>query len=262
MIVADHAQSTALDELYHCNSKHSPTRLGFVGSREMRQRERTLHALYEDGKDKFKTYTSAPRIALPDGTLALEMSIALAMRTRRSHRSFSRDRVSLAALGEVLRYGYGTHRRTDGTGGRAVPSGGGLYPLDVYVLQSPGGTLPEGVYHYDAGEHALQHLRRRCARSELRSASIYPDLVASAALVLAVAADMPRVRVKYGERAYRLALLEAGHVSQSVYLVVNALQLGAVALDGFYDDRVHALLGLDGVAQIALTLIAIGRPDA
>jgi SagB-type dehydrogenase family enzyme len=143
-----------------------------------------------------------------------------------------------------------------------VPSGGGLYPLDVYVLQLPrGGELAEGTYHYHVGEHVLQQVRPRCARQHLRDASIYPDLVASAASVLAVVADMPRIRVKYGERGYRLALLEAGHISQGVYLTASALGLGAVALDGFYDDAVHALLDLDGVAQIALMLIAVGHAD-
>jgi len=262
MIAWDREEPTALDELYHCNSKHSPTQIAFVNARTKRQRERILHDLYEEAREKYKTYTAAACVVLPPPGAELEMSVGRAIRTRRSQRTFSQAAVSLTALGELLRYGYGSHERDDGTLSRAVPSGGGLYPLDVYVLQRPGGQLAEGVYHYHVGRHVLQYVRRRCTESDLRGASIYPDLVASAALVMAVVADLPRVRIKYGERAYRLALLEAGYVGQSVYLVANALRLGAVALDGFYDDKVHALLGLDGVAQISLMMIAIGYPDA
>ena len=189
------------------------------------------------------------------------MSVDDAIRTRRSHRSFARDPVSLAALATVLQRSYGTHGQGDGTIARAVPSGGGLHPLDVYVLQFSGGALPEGVYHYHAGAHALQRVGVRCDRRELEAASIYPDIIASATVLLALVADMPRTRAKYGERAYRLALLEAGHVSQNLYLVARALGLGIVALDGFYDDRLHAILDVDGVAQIALMLFAMGRLD-
>jgi SagB-type dehydrogenase family enzyme len=261
MIAHDGEQSIALDELYHCNSKHSPVRLGFVSAREARRRDRLLHALYEEGKAKFRTYASTSRIELPRQSFELTMSVDGAIRTRRSHRAFARGPVSLATLGTILQRSYGTHEQRDGTIVRAVPSGGGLYPLDVYVLQFSGGELPEGVYHYHAGEHALQRVSPRCDRRELQGASIYPDIVASAAMLLALVADMPRTRAKYGERAYRLALLEAGHVSQNIYLVVRALELGVVALDGFYDDRVHAILDVDGVAQIALVLFAVGHLD-
>ncbi|HEY2388480.1 MAG TPA: SagB/ThcOx family dehydrogenase [Candidatus Binatia bacterium] len=256
-------EAPALDELYHCNSKHTPTQLAFVSARGTRQRERVLHALYEEGRARFKTYTGAARIALPRCTVEPEMSVARAIRTRRSRRSFPPSALSLGELGTLLQYGYGAHVQADGAVVRAVPSGGGLYPLDLYVLQTPraGGELTEGVYHYHAGEHVLQRVRPHCDRGRLRSASIYPEVVASAASVLALVADMPRIRVKYGERAYRLALLEAGHVSQSVYLTAGASGLGAVALDGFYDDAIHALVDLDGVAQIALMLIAIGHRD-
>jgi len=256
-------ETPVLDELYHCNSKHSPIQIVFVSARGARQRERMLHALYEEARARFKTYTGAPRIVLPQGTADLEMSVGHAIRTRRSRRAFSSAPLSLSELGTLLRYGYGAHVQADGSVGRAVPSGGGLYPVDMYVLQLPrgGGQLAEGVYHYHVGDHVLQHVRPRCERQRVRDASIYPDLVASAASVLVVVADMPRIRVKYGERAYRLALLEAGHISQNVYLTASALCLGAVALDGFYDDAVHALLDLDGVAQIALTLIAVGHVD-
>jgi SagB-type dehydrogenase family enzyme len=254
-------ESSTLDELYHCNSKHSATQIAFVSTRGARQRERVLHALYEEAGARFKTYT-APRIVLPEYAPDLEMTVGHAIRTRRSRRAFSSAPLSLGELGTLLRYGYGAHAHSDGTTVRAVPSGGGLYPLDVYVLQLPrGGDLAEGIYHYHVGEHVLQRVRPRCERQQVRDASIYPDLVASASSLLAVVADMPRIRVKYGERAYRLALLEAGHVSQSVYLTASALGLGAVALDGFYDDAVHALLDLDGVAQIALMLIAVGHAD-
>jgi SagB-type dehydrogenase family enzyme len=251
----------ALDELYHCNSKHSAVRLGFISGRQMRHRDRTVHALYEASKNRFKTYTSAPCVDLPRECIALEEPLDQAIRGRRSRREFAGPAPSRAELGTLLARGYGVCGARGDVVVRAVPSGGGLYPLDVYVLQFPEGSVDEGVYHYHVGRHSLQRLRARCDRRCLELASIYPAIVAQASLLLVVAADMPRTRAKYGERAYRLALLEAGHVSQNLYLVAQALGLGLVALDGFYDDRVHVVLDLDGVSEIALLLFAVGRAN-
>jgi SagB-type dehydrogenase family enzyme len=252
--------AVALDELYHCNSKHSPTRLGFVSARLARQRERSVHVLYESAKNKCKTYPCAPRVELPHDRKRLALSLELAIAGRRSIRRFEHEPIRIDELATLLAYSYGTCERRGDVVGRAVPSGGGLYPLDVYVMQCPGGELAEGVYHYHVRGQHLERVAARCDRGRLERASIYPDIIAGAPLLLAVVADMPRSRVKYGERAYRLALLEAGHVSQNLCLVAHALGLGIVALDGFYDDEVHAVLDLDGIAEIALLVFAVGRP--
>jgi SagB-type dehydrogenase family enzyme len=250
----------ALDELYHCNSKHTSARLAFVSPSQMRRRDRAVHAFYEASKNKFKTYTSVPKIELPRPGLDLAMSLNRAIQNRQSHRSFAPGVPSVAEIATLLERSYGLCGSRGDLIGRPVPSGGGLYPLDVYLMQFAGGAIDEGVYHYHVGGHYLQRISASCDRKTLQAASIYPEIVAEAPLLLAVVADMPRTRAKYGERAYRLALLEAGHLSQNLYLIVQALGLGLVALDGFYDDRVHAVLDVDGVAEIALILFAVGRP--
>ncbi|MBI3768546.1 MAG: SagB/ThcOx family dehydrogenase [Deltaproteobacteria bacterium] len=249
----------ALDELYHCNSKHGAVRLAFISGRQMRRRDRTVHALYEASKNRFKAYTAAARVDLPRDCIPLDLNLGSAILGRRSRREFTSGSPSPSELGTLLARSYGICGVRHEVTARAVPSGGGLYPLDVYVLQFPDGGIDEGVYHYHVGGHRLQRVSSRCDRRILELASIYPEIIARAALLLAVVADMPRTRAKYGERAYRLALLEAGHVSQNLYLVAQALGLGLVALDGFYDDKVHAVLDLDGVSEIVLLLFAVGR---
>jgi SagB-type dehydrogenase family enzyme len=257
---ASDASPLALDELYHVNSKHSPVRLGFVTASQLRQRDRFLHGLYQANKNAFKTYTSSPKVALPSAGRPTALSVGDAIAARRSERTFAAESPSLEAIATLLAASYGAQGERGGVLARAVPSGGGLYPLDLYLLQFAGGVLDAGVYHYHVGDHCLQRVKARCERRALEDASIYPEIIAQVPLLLALVADMPRARVKYGERAYRLALLEAGHVSQNLYLLVQALGLGIVALDGFYDDRLHAVLGVDGVTEIALLLFALGRP--
>jgi SagB-type dehydrogenase family enzyme len=253
------APATLLDELYHTNSKHSAVRVSFATSVQMAERDRILHSMYKETKGRYKTYNSCGAVELPRDLLALSSPLDAALLARRSHRTFGRDPLTLAEIATLLARSYGVSGARQGMVARPVPSGGGLYPLDLYVLQFAGGVLAEGVYHYHVGAHALQRVTGECDRERVAAASIYPDIINGAATMLVVAADMKRVRVKYGERAYRLALLEAGHASQNLYLIATTLGLGIVALDGFYDDRVHALLDIDGVCEIALLAFAIGN---
>ena len=67
-----------------------------------------------------------------------------------------------------------------------------------------------------------------------------------------------RSRFKYGARAYRFALMEAGHVGQNLLLAAAALGLDAVPLGGFYDRNVDAFLGVDGIYEASLYLVPVG----
>jgi hypothetical protein len=101
--------------------------------------------------------TSAPRLlpalplprALP---LRHELGTTLAARRSAEPRSLGRP-VALAELATVLRLAYGP--RGDGTPGRYVPSGGGLYPLDLHVVARSVTGLEPGIHQLDPLEETL-----------------------------------------------------------------------------------------------------------
>ena len=68
-----------------------------------------------------------------------------------------------------------------------------------------------------------------------------------------------RSRFKYGDRAYRFTLIEAGHVAQNLLLAAAALRLAAVPVGGFYDRAVDAVLGVDGIYEASLYLVPVGH---
>ena len=254
-----HEKPLRLDELYHGNSKHSPTRVSFATPLQVAQRDRWVHEVHRAARGRYRSYSPNGRVPLSAEPLPLALSLEDAIAGRRSDREFGDQAISISELSTLLGMSYGRGLETAGERRRPTPSGGGLYPLDLYVLQVPGRSLCKGVYHYHPGRHVLQQVRPVCAVADLEAASMYPETVRAASAVLVVVGDLRRSRFKYGERAYRLALLEAGHVSQALYLIASALRIGIVALDGFYDDRVHSLLDVDGVSEIALTSLAVGR---
>ena len=209
-----------------------------------------------------KRHAHFPAVELPEPRLprsAFE-DVVLA---RRSSRSFGEAPLAIAVVAGVLHAAYGVTHRLEGAEDvlqplRAVPSGGALFPLDLYVVAQRVHDLGRGLYHFDPPRRVLETLRQGDIGDELADASTYPEVVGPSAAVLIVAATFWRSRFKYGTRAYRFVLLEAGHVAQNALLAATAFGLSAVPLGGFYDRRLDGLLGLDGVNESALYMLAIG----
>lgn len=207
-----------------------------------------------------KRYPQRPFVPLPAASLGTA-TLADAVAARRSRRSFRSDPLELSRLATLLHAAYGVTAAIDGTSQalRTVPSGGALYPLELYVVSHRVDGLDRALYHYDPLRHGLEALRplEAPAGSEL---SPYAEPLAESAAIVAMTAMFWRSRFKYGARAYRFALMEAGHVGQNLLLAAAALGLGAVPLGGFYDRAVDAFLGVDGIYEASLYLVPLGYP--
>ena len=185
---------------------------------------------------------------------------------RRSARAFGREPLTQGHLAALLEAGYGVTGVLHDDDGReqalrAAPSGGALYPLDTYAAVRRVDGIDPGVYRFDPLERGLEDIG--VEPDAIVETTAYPELVEEAALSVVLAATFWRSRFKYGQRAYRFTLLEAGHVSQNLLLAATALSLAAVPLGGFYDRRLDEALGLDGVNRSAIYLVCIGsRSDA
>ena len=104
----------------------------------------------------------------------------------------------------------------------------------------------------------LEALREGDLREAFADTLPMRELVGQCALVLIVTSMFWRARFKYGQRGYRFALLEAGHLAQNVLLGAAALDLAAVPVGGFYDRKLAEFLAVDGVNEAPLYVIPIG----
>jgi len=199
-------------------------------------------------------------IELPDAELP-RLPLAEVVAARRSQRRFRQQPVGIEELSALLQTGYGVTGRGPGDIRlRSVPSGGALYPLDAYVAALAVTGLEAGLYHFDPLRSGLEALGP-VARAQLEPLTPYPELVADASAVVILTATFWRSRFKYGQRGYRFALLEAGHVAQNLLLAATALGLASVPLGGFFDRQVNDLLGVDGLHEAALYVLPIGHPE-
>jgi SagB-type dehydrogenase family enzyme len=116
---------------------------------------------------------------------------------------------------------------------RPVPSGGSMYPAEVYVVG-------DGVHHYDPYRHELVDLGRRAG----------PGLP-PACLVLTH--RFWKNFYKYGDFAYRLGAVDVGVALGRVLRLAGTSTLWTA----FDDTRVEANLGLDGDDEAAYAVVGL-----
>ena len=202
-----------------------------------------------------KEYPGAARIALPPVTAPSELSVARAIDRRRSLRDYAGRPLTTAELSWLL---HATTGITGPGGLRAAPSAGALYPIETYVVATRVEGIEPAIYHYAPADHALERVRGGTFGGDLVIAGLGQEFLGQAPVVLVLSAIFQRLRWRYQERAYRYALLEAGHIGQNVYLAAEAAGLGACAVGAFFDDAVNRLVEVDGVEEAALMLVPVG----
>jgi SagB-type dehydrogenase family enzyme len=242
----DEPELDDLAEAFHEASKLYPA----LAERQLRgmQRLATSDALLIASRRSVRRNTQRATIPLP------HCDLAPALRTRRSAHEFTRRPLALQSLATLLEVGYGVTV----AGRRTVPSGGALYPLELYAVAVHVDGLDAAIFHFDPPRHVLELVRHSDVAAELETTGPLPGLLADAAAVIFVTAVFWRSRFKYGLRGYRFALLEAGHVMQNMLIAATELGVQALPLGGFYDTRAERLLGIDGVDESAVYAVGLG----
>lgn len=245
-------------ELYHENSKLHPSTGIALGMRiEMFLSHK---ALQQAASHPYKAYPTYPHVPLLPPT-EVNTTLSCALHDRRCVRTYCRnEKTSLQVLSNWLGLSCGLVARPGehDSLARTYPSGGGLYPLEVYVAVRRVQGLANGLYHYNVAGHCLEQLADHQIVEDIASNLTQQDAASSAHVVVIITAVFMRTQYKYGERGYRFVLLEAGHLMQNLCLLAPALGLGTVPLGGYYDDRLHDLLGVDGVDEAVVYVAPAG----
>jgi SagB-type dehydrogenase family enzyme len=213
---------------------------------------------------EFRTDTDARRTVLPPTPPGPLDRLA---RRRLSVRAFAPVALPLAALAALLRGGYGVLGPDPLEGGgaflrRPVPSAGGLYPLELYLLVNRVEGLAPGVYHFDAEGEALEEVPTKDWRAAAPDVFYTWPFVDQAPVILCLSAVFPRTQKKYGARGYRYILLEAGHVAQNLCLLAVEAGLDTLCMGGYRDTALNRLVGLRVPEEGIVYTIAVGLAQA
>lgn len=188
-------------------------------------------------------------IPLPPPVLKGEFTFEEVLKARRSVRNFEEKDLSLSQVGQLLWAAQGT---TSPDGKRTAPSAGALYPLEVYYF------FKDGWGHYNPEKHVLEILGKEDKRQDLARASFKQSWIAEAPGVFVIVGFVERTAKKYGERAERYVILEAGHACQNLLLQAVALGLGGTSVGAFSDEEIKKILGVDA---LPLYVIPVGYPE-
>jgi len=142
---------------------------------------------------------------------------------------------------------------------RSTPSAGALYPLELRVAALNVKSLDPGIYRYQPYDNCLETITSAVPLKTLSRASLHPELVNASAAVVGIFSDWRRLTLKYSDRGYRFALLEAGHMAQNMLLTCTAHQLAAVPVGGFLDDEAESTFGCESADLHLLYLVIVGR---
>ncbi len=198
-------------------------------------------------------------IPLPEPA-PLEAGLAEVLAARRSADGFGPGELPMDVLAGLLMHSYGT---TDlgGRPWRPTPSGGALYPIDLFVVAERVQSLAKGMYHYDPYRAGLTPTRE-VDFDALCQATLRPELARGCAAMIVLGATFWRSRFKYGQRGLRFCLMDAGHLMQSLLLLGTGYSLAVRPIGGFLDDEAAAGMDFDGVNEAPLYLMLVGTKDA
>ena len=186
-----------------------------------------------------------------DGDVSLEQSLL----QRRSIRSFADKPLTLGEVSQILWAAQGI---TDARGHRTAPSAGALYPLELYLVAGNVDELTPGIYSYKPERHELELLSEGDIRVDLARAALGQTSVRDGALAVVFTAIYKRTTGKYGERGVRYVHIEVGHAAQNLVLQATAMDLGAVTVGAFEDEKVADIMGLPDDEK-PLYIIPVGR---
>lgn len=232
---------------------------------------RELVAEYGPAPDALSHVSSTTTVSLPARERLEPFYRTLS--ERRTTRTFDPQRsMSLDDLDTVLRYVFGCHGYAGRAEGiacikRTSASAGGLHPIVALPIISDVDGVAPGIYHYNADDHSLALLEgttREQARELAGEFMCGQRYFGQAHVSFVLAARFNRNHWKYRRhpRAYAGILMDAAHLSQTLYLVAAELGLGAYFTLGINGRDIEAHLGLDGVKRGVIAVCGCGPRSA
>lgn len=186
------------------------------------------------------------------------------MARRRTVREVEQVAIAQEALSDCLFAGLGITSQTENCVNRLplsmTPSGGARNPYEGYVYVREVEGLEPGFYHYSAMEHSLGLISRGSINDAAGLVGDQPWVGTMSAIVF-LCADFSRTMWKYQDNnAYRVVLIEAGHIGQNIMLAATEHGLTACPSAALSHDRIADHLQLDHDLQAPVYALMIGKP--
>lgn len=194
---------------------------------------------------------SAESIRLPAPRLTSDVSVEKALLERRTVRTYKDEPLTLGEVSQVLWAAQGITEPQRGL--RTAPSARAQYFIEVYLAAGKVADLPMGLYKYQPKGHELIRIADGDKKADLYKAAGQAAIQkAPVALVICGLSE------KAGNSPFMY--LEAGHVSQNIYVQAASLKLGTVAMAGIKPDEVRKGLNLPET-ELPIYVMPLGKKE-
>ncbi len=186
------------------------------------------------------------------------------MRRRRTQRDVQNENISLTDLAGLLYAGLGivgfVKTETAVLPLKMTPSGGARNPYEAFVWVRAVEGLQSGIYHYSALENSIEKLKDapNLLPSDVLKGQDWADNMSAVVFLVAV---LGRTSWKYtDDNAYKVVLIEAGHIGQNIMLQCTEAGLTACPTAALDHDVISDILGLESITQFPVYALLVGRP--
>lgn len=221
-----------------------------------KSRETPSPALHIANRERFETvlpFEPSPGNALTD----------LMARRRTVRECDASAFITTSTVADCLYAGLGITGWTSNCTGKLplgmTPSGGARNPFEAYLFVKRVEGLDPGIYHYSAAERSLGLI---CENDHALDTLVAgQDWAETMSCAIILCASLERTMWKYADpNAYRVVLIEAGHIGQNIMLAATEKGLTACPTAALSHSVIRDAVGLERITDTPLYALTIGVP--
>lgn len=197
--------------------------------------------------------------------------LTCALTSRKTARNYSVKGIKLEVLSAILYYGLGyLSEREDLESAslpeglrkrRSSPSGGGLNSTEGYLYANNVESIPKGLYYYNPVDHSLA-LRSSIEGQVLGSLLNGQHFIDEMPFGLFLTSRLDKLWWKYEHsRTYRMALIEIGHISQTIQLIATSCGLQTWLTGALNDSEIEGLINAQVGTEEVMFFVGGGYGD-
>ena len=189
-------------------------------------------------------------VQLPEPKLTGPLSLEQVLAKPQSVQQFAGRPLGFVQIGQLAWAGQGVMEPPRAL--RTPPSATGIGPMSLYFVTDKG-------FLYRPEQHSLEQVIDQDIRERLAAAALKQRVVADAPCDIVVAGTVRKLASKYGNKARRYMLLEAGRIAQNIQLQAASLELGSVPVVVFDSAQVRKVCTIPTTLE-PLYIICVGYP--
>ncbi|MGJ8526030.1 hypothetical protein LMG33818_001778 [Halomonadaceae bacterium LMG 33818] len=211
-----------------------------------------------DSQDEFfyENFTLKNSIELPSFSEKeiTNNNIVSLLKKRRTYRNFYTDRyVDIQKFSNIMElcFGYTSQNKEVFPNvcrfgfTRTSPAGGGLQSIEAYVYIRNVEGIEEGFYYYNPKHHCLHKIESDFDYNNFYKLFLGQSYMGECSFYVLYGINFKLLDWKYKtSRSARVALMDAGHLSQTFHLVSNSMDIQTCMTGAFFDDDLSDVFDL------------------